>query len=532
MADQWRCPECGAVLKKPAYAATFMFSRVAGATRCGNCGAAFAPADVYEGKYDVDSTSSGRAEYDPDASRRYRRFARISLICTISFLILLIVLPSVVEMPERDAERDSMELTVYNVALSLFFVALGCTLLGAGLWVRARADDHAMESHGGQREADGVEDRISCLYMVPGVLCSSVGLVAVLMMVVKPLLHGEARPSNRTGAKAPIANSADVGGKGRDAQALLFEAVRNGPADLVGCLINEGAGVNAIGPRTGTPLHVAVENGRAEVAKLLIEKGARVNATERMVGQTPLHLAVRRADGKPLVELLLAAGADVNARDKLGKTPLDEAGTDDIKAVLRKHGGRPGKGAQTAHKDDRRPGEPKQDEAPRDSPTPDPRLIEAIKSGRSDLVKQILRNKTRTDGKVRTSFSAWHEAIRQGRTDIVELLIAEGVDVNIRERNGVSPLHVVVLVGYGDMVELLLKNGADVNAQDRYAWTPLDWKEREWEADNIKLYYHFTKTVQLTLGVREQKRPSRPIAELLREYGGRPGKELDQEAAE
>ncbi|RTZ69639.1 MAG: hypothetical protein DSZ35_02165 [Verrucomicrobia bacterium] len=44
---------------------------------------------------------------------------------------------------------------------------------------------------------------------------------------------------------------------------------------------------------------------------------------------------------KEIVELLIAKGADANAKDVNGKTPLDEA-KGEIADLLRKHGGKTG----------------------------------------------------------------------------------------------------------------------------------------------------------------------------------------------
>ena len=63
---------------------------------------------------------------------------------------------------------------------------------------------------------------------------------------------------------------------------------------------------------------------------------------ERDDGCTPLHFAAAN-DRKEVAEMLIAAGADVNAKTKYGSTPLDwairfdETETGDL---LRKHGGK------------------------------------------------------------------------------------------------------------------------------------------------------------------------------------------------
>ena len=59
---------------------------------------------------------------------------------------------------------------------------------------------------------------------------------------------------------------------------------------------------------------------------------------------TPLHIAANKSH-KETIELLIAKGADVNAKDKSGNTPLYTAvrrKRTKTAALLRKHGGKTG----------------------------------------------------------------------------------------------------------------------------------------------------------------------------------------------
>jgi len=84
----------------------------------------------------------------------------------------------------------------------------------------------------------------------------------------------------------------------------------------------------------------AIEKGDIEAVKQHIAAGTDVNAKDRY-GATPLHIATHLGH-KETVELLIANGADVNAKDDNGCTPvsLAEGGKHTETAdLLRKHGG-------------------------------------------------------------------------------------------------------------------------------------------------------------------------------------------------
>ena len=100
--------------------------------------------------------------------------------------------------------------------------------------------------------------------------------------------------------------------------------------------------MNAKDDADWTPLNTAAYEGHKEIVELLIAKGADVNAKGVLDGNTPLHWAAG-AGTKEVTELLIAKGADVNAKDQDDETPLDWAihsKLTEIADLLRKHGGK------------------------------------------------------------------------------------------------------------------------------------------------------------------------------------------------
>ncbi|HET9220253.1 MAG TPA: ankyrin repeat domain-containing protein, partial [Terriglobia bacterium] len=82
------------------------------------------------------------------------------------------------------------------------------------------------------------------------------------------------------------------------------------------------------------PLAVAIQSGNRTAALELIAKGADVNAAEPD-GTTPLHWAAHR-DDLDLVDRLLKAGAKPNRTNDYGSTPMSEAATAGNVAMLQK----------------------------------------------------------------------------------------------------------------------------------------------------------------------------------------------------
>jgi len=144
----------------------------------------------------------------------------------------------------------------------------------------------------------------------------------------------------------------------------LGYAAWKGRTEIVRMLLDNGA------EPTNRALHAAVSSGRKDILEMLIAKGADVNGTEFKdelsfrrpqppdykfdMGWTNLHWACyctnppRRKNievYQAIVEVLVAHGADVNAKTKNGRTPMsllktsqDHSHNEKLIELLRKHG--------------------------------------------------------------------------------------------------------------------------------------------------------------------------------------------------
>ena len=120
----------------------------------------------------------------------------------------------------------------------------------------------------------------------------------------------------------------------------VADAVMQGNKDAVRALLKDGADVNTALGDGMTALHYAASKHDLEMAKILLYAGANVKATTRIGGYTPLLIASRDGDA-PMIETLLASGADANSATTNGTTALMLASAaghvDAVKALLAKN---------------------------------------------------------------------------------------------------------------------------------------------------------------------------------------------------
>ena len=179
----------------------------------------------------------------------------------------------------------------------------------------------------------------------------------------------------------------------------IHQAAREGNIEVVKQHIDAGTDVNAKDENSLTPLDRAIQRKKTKTADILRKHGGKRGAAYS------IHIAAK-GDIKA-VKQHLAAGADVNAKDKIRGTPLHYA-------------------AAYGHKE----------------------IVELLIAAGADVkVKD-------EDGKTSSHFEAVN-----GRKVIVELLIAEGADVNAKDEDGKTPLDATSLFNKTETADLLRKHG-------------------------------------------------------------------------
>ncbi len=336
----------------------------------------------------------------------------------------------------------------------------------------------------------------------------------------------EASPSMRAGAR-PIREPA-----------LLCEAVATGDFEQVRSLLAAGADVDANDDGGETPLHIAVRLGRADHVELLLRHGANPNGKDGSNwGWTPLCAAANRVD-KRIVQLLVAAGADVNRKSE-GYFPFhtfplheavagrcaDEVVTDllakrypdvneaddryqdlyndmadevmvDLAAFLLAHGANVdavddiGATALTtasaatvplliAHG---------ADVNHRDNECGNAPMHMAVSMGYVNVAAALIASgKANLNIANDLGVTPLHEAAWDGSIEMVRLLVANGADPNARDVNGNTPLHAAAITRNAELTELIASYGASLEARNNEGKTAMDCLRETVEAEGILL---------------------------------------------
>ena len=205
------------------------------------------------------------------------------------------------------------------------------------------------------------------------------------------------------------------------------------------------SGPDATEPDGTTKLHRATYQDDFDAVVKLIRIGADVNARNDY-GVTPLSLACSNGNAQ-IIETLLKAGADPNATVRSGETPLMLAArTGNVEAVRLLLTYRAAVNAnetwngQTA-------------------------LMWAAEAGHAQVVQVLIDANAQVEARSKSGLTPLLFAVRRGDVETVRVLLAAGADVNAARPDGATPLLVAVINGHEDLVDLLLDKGADPNTE-------------------------------------------------------------------
>lgn len=317
---------------------------------------------------------------------------------------------------------------------------------------------------------------------------SALALVALLLDCAR------AQPAHGVGKMSPVANAAPAR-RQADLDAALFQAAEHGDLARVKALVAKGARPNSLDPREDMPpvlaastmehfdvvaylvrqgadVNVAGIDGAplifdivrrpdAALIRLLLEKGARVDARDAQ-GGTPLIRALEHPGGgasfaallsgdtsqagnTAVVTAFLEHGADPNARDKAGATPLTNAlraADGEAALLLLDHGAGPdtpdGSGAT-------------------------PLMLASVFA--PSCVGPLLQKGADVNAHTKDGLTALMMACAVGGdgAGTVPLLLEKGADVNARGKDGSTALTAAVTMSADALAALLIQKGADVN---------------------------------------------------------------------
>ena len=232
----------------------------------------------------------------------------------------------------------------------------------------------------------------------------------------------------------------------------LFLAAARGHLDVLRCLIENGADINASTTDNCTPLMIAIENGKINVATFLIERGANVDLKDDR-GDTALHYAVSRYilhncnDSLKVCSCLIKHGADVNGcNNNKGpnnrRTPLMIAsryGRVDVMTLLIKHG------ADVNLQD-------------KNGETALHYAVDIDSDVSCKALRCLIENRANVDAVSNNGCTSLMKAISEA--SVVTFLTEHGANIDLQDKNGDTALHYAVRGYSREVVTHLVTLGA------------------------------------------------------------------------
>ena len=204
----------------------------------------------------------------------------------------------------------------------------GCAaLLKASLPIEVREDRRAEVSEPSPAPFDaGLETGAARRFQAAGFSLAG-ACVAILLTVDLVLPSKTAIRWGKAHAGNPLVRAwlqSGVRKRMRQDMPLLAEACWLGETELARQLLSAQADIEAKTSKGSTPLALAVMGGHSETAGLLLARGAKVDAPAAE-GLSALHWTAGQGSDPEMLKLLLAAGADPRRATPYGSTPLHAA---------------------------------------------------------------------------------------------------------------------------------------------------------------------------------------------------------------
>lgn len=244
-------------------------------------------------------------------------------------------------------------------------------------------------------------------------------------------LFEAAESGDIAGVKAAMSLGADINSTDDNGETALMKACWRGYIETVRLLIEHGADVSIKDDNGKTALDLAYRNGYANIVSLLLKKEI-VQPLKEQQGHSDKTVLQKKLNKKLLnavytdnmggVEEALSLGADVNAADDDGWTPL----------------------------------------------------IYAAYRGNTDITILLLKYRTNINAVDKYGNTALMTVCWRGNTDMVKLLLRYGADINIVSNDGNTALINACRKGYTDIARLLIEHGADINIINSTGLTALD----------------------------------------------------------